>query len=280
MTKTSFRASRLWGDGITDDRWSEIAAVETWASCGPDEYIRLFPRLVPKDGRLPSALSAYLATGVLARAWGLGHERLRLRPQGLRSVGAEEIRRKGARCHAEWFASDPFATRWIKRLAGLRSEAGDDAFEQAALSLLDEVVDETMTERLRPFDGTTATMLAFHSGVHPAYLWPAAALSHARETSAGWLGHVARGRPAMMPHDVAEYFIDVIDPRQGSDDAVRDPVMGQLVRRSVTPSTLITAARTVVSGSSAVVHRRLPPLWLRSAPMSPSFYVAEGSAGP
>ena len=64
-------AETIWGDGFDEDGWAELARVDDWSRCSPDEYLRIFPQLVSRDGVCPAVLRVHLEECVAARAWRL-----------------------------------------------------------------------------------------------------------------------------------------------------------------------------------------------------------------
>ena len=162
-------AAAVWGDGFADDRLGDLWAVRAWDGCAQDEYILLFPRLVPRSGLLPSVLRARLEDCVAVRAWrlgrleGAGAPLLRSRPQPLDEP---------ARRHGDWFADDGAVTCLLRRLGLLRTAPERLAAERATLAGLDGLLADLQAGRRPGFDEGRAVLLAFGAGIHPGYLWP------------------------------------------------------------------------------------------------------------
>lgn len=229
-------AAPLWGDGFARDGLHDLWAVRDWSLCSPDEYILLFPRLIPAAGDLPPVLRAHLEGCVRARASRLA--RLDGVAPALRSSAA-------ATGTSEAAHRDRFAGR-----AGLPHIApGRVAAERGLLSFLDGLLAGVQARRAPVWDEASEALLAFGSGIHPAYLWPEAAVSPARGITAGWLGHLDRGRRALMPLVVAEYVLDALDEGAG-----RDRLLLDLAGSAIDLDLLRRAARRRWSGRDATVR--------------------------
>ena len=128
---------------------------------------------------------------------------------------ATEILALDRRSRDDWFETD--AAR----------PGAERAAELAVLAFIDTVSSEIDDGALRTFDFEDAAVFAHATGIHPAYVWPEALVSHELFTALGWLGHHQRKRPVTMPPDVADYFADTIllDP----DDVpmVREPLFAR-----------------------------------------------------
>ena len=71
------REERIWGDGFVDDDWRELTRVRDWRQVSTDELVRLFPALVPTDGRAPAPVAALVLAQVEAIDAGQNSERHR-----------------------------------------------------------------------------------------------------------------------------------------------------------------------------------------------------------
>ena len=210
--------SSLWGDGFAEDDWSAMAGIRSWDACEPDQYVRFYPALAGRSGNVPAPLRVHLVQAIADRA-----RRSTARPEG--REGAPAASRSP-------LAVSMAISLWdrVCRLARPAPEPADSAVDQAALALLEAVLAAVRTDTVGDVGFRQAATFAFLSGIHPAYLWPAAALAQERHAAAGWLGIVGGGRPALMPADVADYMLDVITCRDGRPIAVRDGEMADLVR--------------------------------------------------
>lgn len=240
-------AASVWGDGFAQDSLFELWTATEWELCSPDEYVLLFPQLVPQAGEFPEPLRRHLETCVAVRASRLTTPEGKPLPLRSRVPGRDVA----ARRQRDWFADDDAVT-WLLRRVGLLPVAARrvDA-ERKVLTFLDGVLSDIQGLRLPPWDESSEVLLAFGAGIHPAYLWPQAAVSHARGTAAGWLGHLDRGRTALMPMEVAHYVLDALGGRPSSDrhliGLVGDENLGMLHR----------AARRRAAGQAPLV--RLSP---------------------
>lgn len=246
---TAPAAASLWGDGFAEDGLRDLWAVRDWSLCCPDEYIFLFPRLIPPPGELPHPLRAHLESCVRARTWRLAHLARGKAPPPLRSRVPDS--EAGSACHGDWFV-DGGAMTCLLRQAGLLHTAPERVeAERDLLAFLDGLLADVQAQRSPAWDETFEALLAFGAGIHPAYLWPQASMSPARGVAAGWLGHLDRGRTALMPLVVAEYVLDAL----GAEGACDRQLVG-LAGSAANLELLRRAARRRWSGQDAAV--RLP----------------------
>ena len=199
-------AATLWGDGFAGDGLYDLWTTRDWSLCSPDEYILLFPRLVPRTGEFPPVLRDHLEGCVAARAWRLARLEDGCVPPRLRS--RMPVSESGAARHRAWFADDGAVTCLLRRIGLLRTAPERVQAERDLLVFLDGVLADVQANRVPDWDERSEALLAFGAGIHPAYLWPQAAVSPARGIAAGWLGHLDRGRTALMPMVVAEVVLD------------------------------------------------------------------------
>jgi len=80
---------RIWGDGFVDDDWRELTRVRDWREVSPDELVRLFPALVPTDGRAPAPVAALAIAQAEAIDAGRNAERAQRRTPGTESGAAD-----------------------------------------------------------------------------------------------------------------------------------------------------------------------------------------------
>ena len=211
-------ARTLWGDGFENDGWDEIIRVNDWGCCSSDEFVRVFPRLIPSDGRLPDTLLRHLTTCVAVRAWRVQQIAARKLAQNwsARSITATDVETIGRQCHWDWFRLAPVPRSLFRFTRNAAVSDHDRRCEEEALAFVDSILWDSRNGSLGPFQERRAAYVAFFTGMHPVYLWAEAMLSHELYTAVGWLGHLSRGRQALMPADIAQYFLEVIegdDPR-------------------------------------------------------------------
>jgi hypothetical protein len=214
MSSTGTRRARaVWGDGFENDGWDEIVRVKDWGCCSSDEFVRVFPRLIPSDGRLPDTLLRHLTTCVAVRAWRVQQIAARKLTQdwSARSITATDVETIGRQCHWDWFRLAPVPRSWRRFARNFTVSDHDRWREEEALAFVDSILWDSRNGTLGSFQERRATYVAFFTGIHPVYLWPEAMLSHELFTAVGWLGHLSRGRQALMPADIAQYFLEVIE---------------------------------------------------------------------
>ena len=215
----------LWGDGFAGDGFAVARSMTGWDSCSPDEYAMLFPRLVPTDGVLPAVLRAHLEACVAVRASRLSRFGPVPPTQALRSrVPAATA----AALHLAWFPGDGLVERLLRRL-GLHRTSPEQVGEEGRILLsLVDTLDGIRRGAPPAWSEDREAWFAFGSGIHPAYLWAESALSADRGCTAAWLGHLDRGRAALMPQAVADYLSDVVlDPSRPRDRTIAAMVGGE-----------------------------------------------------
>ncbi len=254
---------RAWTSSPAQERWSHISAVDDFAACDPAQYIRVFPRLLPRPGcPVPVALRAHITRCLAVLAWrsrAEGDDGPMRILCGATRVEADEMMALGAREHGPWFAG-----------AGpgpVRSVSPDRALDEGeAFALVVALRGEIDRGALRPLDRDEAAIFAVVTGIHPAYLWPEALLSHEFYTAAGWLGHLWRRGRADMPRDLADYFDDVLDAGGDGPPGTRDPHLARLLPGPEVLAEIHRAAQARRSGVPALAVWPDRDPWCPAAP--------------
>ena len=219
-----------WTSTDAMERWDYIVSRNDFSSCGSAEYIRVFPRLLPRGGAVPVALRGHMTRCLAVLAW-----RCRANGDGApmtilaatSGLTAAEIAELGAKENDCWFPSHPTARS--EALAAHRRPTDGVVDDREAFALVNALSCEIDAGALRVFDCGSAAIYSFIVGIHAAYLWPEALLSHELYTAVGWLGHLWRGREARMPGDLAEYFEDVIGLAPDGTPVVRDRLLARFL---------------------------------------------------
>ena len=155
----------------------------------------------------------------------------------------------------------------LRRLGLLHTAPGRVQGERRLLGALDLLLADVQAGRRPAWDEASEVLLAFGAGIHPGYLWPEATACPARGLAAGWLGHLDRGRSALMPSAVAEYLLDAFGPGASPDHG-----MAAISGDSADVALLLRAARRRLAGQNPSV--RLP------SGAVPAMDVFPGRAGP
>lgn len=210
-----------WGDGIDHETWSMMLSPRAWEDCADDEMIHVYPCLLPRNGGVPPRVRERIveAAACLRRS---------LEPHG-RAAAARRPR--------------------LRLFPVLRVDHGGD---KAILELLDQLLAEIDADGVRAYDPESAALFAFTTGIHPAYIWCEALLSHEVFKAMGWLGHLARGRPAFMPRDVALYVNDVVHVSAAA--TVIDGLCPALALEPAAAKALRSAAKRCLEGRFALVR--------------------------
>jgi hypothetical protein len=221
----------IWGDGFAEDDWCELLRIREGSFVGEDEFVRLFPSLVPAGGYVGGQVREI----VVARASAI-----------MEMAGSTPEYSKGF--------------RWNERLSRLCASrpvttsfgAGDDA------DFLRSLVSEDPSPVQLDANEPDMARFAYLTGVHPAYLWPAAATLAYWGTAVAWLGSLARCGAAMVPIEVADYFSETLVA--DVDRSVRhcDPLIAEYVSKNVDTCKLLRAVERRRDGATAIVVRRKP----------------------
>ena len=243
-----------WGADPWVSSWNCLTSVKSFADCSPDQYIRVMPRLLPRDGTVPPTIRDHLAkcvASLVAPSKRLDQARGGAMSRRLANavVGlALRVRRQhdaGRLAHK----ADP--------LDPARHDPDSKVAERASAILSPSILDGLLREidkgTLRRFDTEVAALFTFSTGIHAVYLWPEALLSHEFFTAVGWLGHVRRGRRATMPKDLAEYFVDVLVRSVLDTVTVRDRLLSPFLDDPGLVEEVWCAAQCVLRSGPVVV---------------------------
>jgi len=96
-----------------------------------------------------------------------------------------------------------------------------------------------------------ATLAAIHTSFNPAYLYPQLTAHHETFAVAGWLGWLARARPALLPVYVAEPLVDLLDHVDGGS-APADAIVAYYADQVVGRESLRRRARRVLARGMAL----------------------------
>lgn len=199
-------APGLWGDGFAGDSFTALRSMASWNECSSDEYTLLFPRLLPSYDLFPSELLGHLETCVAVRAWRLKRLDSAIPAVVLRS----RVSAQSEQIYYAWFTTDSAISDLTRKIGLIRVCSELIKAEILLLSLLDNILYQLQNGFAPVWKEDQDAWFAFGSGIHPAYLWPKSAIAPARGYTAAWLGHLNRGRTALMPEAVAEYLLDAV----------------------------------------------------------------------
>ena len=251
----------VWGDGFAQESWDDVLSLRTWDDVDADLYARFCPRLLHGEAQIPGCLRESLRVCLVSRAQRLATE------HGVGAVPSLSAIAPGAIVDAETRRaggeklSRPGPLSDLLRLATWPPNGVAVAQERSWLLYLDGIVgqiDRQALERARPA-GTA--LFAYLTAIHPAYLWPTAAVSHERDAAAAWLGIVSRGRPAFMTEEVAQFFVDVITVQEGRI-AIRDRQIALFAGMASPLKRLLRGAEARLRGEMTIIrHASTRRLW-------------------
>lgn len=216
-----------WGEGLIDQTVSDWWYPVTWDTVAPDELVVLNPSLAAQplctdkgaEQFLRRALSRRLASSVRAFNASVPEFHLLAARAAMRDASAIEVDPVAA---TEGAASNPYF-RWLDESQKRSTKASARelaAFELAAIRSIALLCSAANPSEDKCFDGIdlSQTLVAsIHSGLNGAYVCPSLAFAHELLAVGTWLGHVLRGRPALMPSFIADACSDWLSPRASSD---------------------------------------------------------------
>ena len=151
--------------------------------------------------------------------------------------------------------------------ARARQLKGEGQFHEADWLL--SVLAEAVAREAAGADRVALARFAFQTGVHPAYIWPAAETFIEFGATAAWLGDLSRWGRAYAPPEVADYLIDVLaTSRDGV--VVRDEALVRLpIDAHLWPSLQRHAA-------DRLAGRRVIMRWRARSPMQAALGAVAG----
>ena len=243
-------ADAVWGEGFADDGWADLVRVDRWDLVHPDEFLRFFPGLVA------TAADAAVLPERLEQAVAVRWRRMTTRGApdlALRSLPAKALARLGEAHESEWFPAPGPLRSILDQLLGPLGEIPAPG-EDAAILTLDALLAARRAGWTPPYTEHAALTVAFHAGIHPAYLWSEAVPQHESATAVGWLGVVMRGRRAFLPGDIAATLAGCIAEGPEETGRLRDQ---RLALCGFTPTQwglIGRAARRCLEGKRDVVR--------------------------
>ena len=179
QARVGTRASRVWGEGFAADGLGDLVAVSSASEIECDELVRFYPGIVANGGGADPVIVRHLSSCVDGY-------------RDRRAAAAWEMA-KLARFDDLFGPSRPEARR-----------SGPNARAQAGLAFLDAVADRTRARLASGDDPERMIAFSYLTCIHAAYFWRDAPALHEVMTTAGWLGFLAAGRPALRPAEVAD----------------------------------------------------------------------------
>ena len=272
-----------WGDGLVDCSVATLYYPSSWDSVGADELAFLLPSLCHSarqagnpDARMARFFQDALAARIEelvrradAEAPGRGTDALaRIRAaRVVATIATDSAHTEGALAWQQLYCRSGRAlplddTGWTFELCVLA------ALDRAVATLSGAVPTATSRELL-----AEALVTSIHSGVNAAYAYPALGHVHELMGVGVWLGHLVRGRSALMPHFVAERLIEEFGRAPAHAQNYMEPTRALIVYYAAEAAgvrRLLRAAKRVFkTGRPALVRpgnpeqvNRLPtPFW-------------------
>jgi hypothetical protein len=240
-----------WGDGFELDGWRDFASTTSWELCSTDEFLRVFPRLIPSCNSVPICIVAHLEECLAVLTWRMSRRGTTTQPIKEGSATPQESNISGQLREPYWF---PDAPAWMRIFVSRTEPSIAGEREAEAALYIDRLLAELRTGTLPPFREDGSARFAYWTGVHPVYLWPEALVSHELFTAIGWLGYSIRGRGAMLPRDIAEYFCQVL-VRDGSGTyCTDDEILASYIRSPEMAKALHNFANRRLAGYQSICH--------------------------
>lgn len=219
----------MFGEKVGGNRaktcWSVIQCLPVWSwlDCDADSYV--YPhRGITQEDETELEIIVEHCTDALAcavrSAWAGGRDTA-VKPKIKKLLSAlsfDDALMRSARVQGDWYAPSLRSRFWPR---GLSRRA---IIDLDAIAILDRAI-VALRKRQAIGDSTLdLTRVAFHASLNPVSVRPATATLCASEFAsvelfavAAWLGHLYRGRRAVMPEFVANYLLMVLGEKDRID---------------------------------------------------------------
>ena len=218
----------IWGDGLVDQSLADLWYPSRWSDVSEDEFVFLIPSLVSQPipnaefGPIPylrRALAAHICCAtehlpayLLKNAEPASIFEMLFRTGVITTLSRDAAWLEGEVASRSLFGrSSPISA--LNRLANARAPdlARDRErwlFELIVLSSLNDILANALAPArvLKDVLITDALVATIHTSFNAAYVYPQLVCMHELFAAAAWLGHLVRGRPALMPVFVAEWL--------------------------------------------------------------------------
>jgi hypothetical protein len=234
--------ARIWGNGIVDQSLDELWGAITWDDVSADELTLLIPTLSMASGcAAQRQLHAILRTTLTARSWQMAvalsvRNGVSMREAAIEvaercpgvGISVEGLIAGGAAAAADLGCAIPIAQgifqgvrppHWafdpdcLQRLESAVGDLAADSNQQAS--------NMTASRATRRRSLVEALALSIDSGVNGAYVYPDHSWAHELLSTGAWIGHLTRGRPALLPPGIAGCLVEYLGAaksRAMSDD--------------------------------------------------------------
>lgn len=189
----------LWGDGIVESGLAGLWSARGWSDVSDDELVFLMPGVLRAQANSLDGAAARIRRVLASRA----RSGVPVRPPATRASW---------RLDTAHVVASPAESRIPGWPAGAIAHAGADPFARLVMAELDRFHEDAClaAERRGPVTGAQALFRSIHSGINAAYVYED--LAPLQETLAvgAWMGHLLRGRPALLPPCLAEPLADLM----------------------------------------------------------------------
>ena len=240
--RRSSRARPIWGDEWVEDSLGTLWYPCSWRDVSHDELVLLIPTLATpetgqfeKDGPsryLHRALAAHLRRSVILLSGSRpGRHRAVeevmdtiVKTGAVTTVDIRECWASGAADIAEFYGDPPALAAYP-----IDEELERWVFELTVLACLDRVLADSKSPDVAadtrhdcdPFNLPAILLATIYSSFNAAYIYPQLRSLHELFSAGAWLGHLLRGRAALMPEFIADSMIESLRPSK-TDDSIWD----------------------------------------------------------
>jgi hypothetical protein len=270
--------ARIWGDGIVEQSLDELWGATTWDEVTADELTFLIPTLSMVSGcAAQRQLHAILRTTLIARSWQMAvaislRHGLRMRDAAIQvaeccpgvGISADEMVAEGAAAAADLGCAIPMARGIFRSVRPphwgfdpdclLRLERAVDNVAAVSNQQTSNMIASCATRR-----GSLVEVLALSidSGVNGAYVYPEHSWAHELLSAGAWIGHLTRGRPALLPPSIAGCLVEYLGAakaRAMSDDIAQcTALLERHVEVAIGRRRLMARAERVLTTSCALL---------------------------
>ncbi len=207
-----------WGDGLAEQSLADWWYPATWDNVAPDELVVVNPSLAARSSSVDSGPEALLR-GVLVNRLTYARQIFSDPALAFRTRARDAARLNDAElAEAPPSRSDPYL-RWLAH--GERANPGSRQldFELAVIRSIARLRDAAKPHAAEKefIDLPGAVIASLHSGVNAANVTTAVGFAHELLAAATWLGHLLRGRAALMPAFIADTLVDWLPEGSAAD---------------------------------------------------------------
>lgn len=206
-----------WGDGLAEQSLADWWYPATWDNVAPDELVVVNPSLAARSSSVGSGPEALLR-GVLVHRLTYARQIFSDPALAFRTRALDAARLNDAElAEAPPSRSDPYL-RWLAHGQRANRASRQLDFELAVIRSIARLREAATPDAAeKEIDLPEAVTASLHSGANAANITSAVGFAHELLAAATWLGHLLRGRAALMPAFIADTLLDWLPQGSAAD---------------------------------------------------------------